>query len=130
VDAGGCPARRLPRLLSSRRASGGTAEPARAGRRRSGHGGAPRAAQGQRVALETLWVGTPLAEPVDELAAGAETRAHFAMFLDFDGDRIRRQRNYDCLEPFSQRGAGQPTVEADLASSALAALAVVALPRG
>ena len=34
------------------------------------------------------------------LAAGAEMRAHFAMFLDFDGGLIRRQRNYDCFEPF------------------------------
>ena len=56
-------------------------------------------AQGQRVALETLWVGT-LAVPVGELAAGAEMRAHFAMFLDFDGDLIRWQRNYDCFELF------------------------------
>lgn len=56
-------------------------------------------AQGSRVALETLWVGT-LAVPVGALAAGAEMRAHFAMFLEFDGDRIVAQRNYDCFEPF------------------------------
>ena len=55
--------------------------------------------QGTRVALETLWVGT-LAIPIGTLAAGAEMRAHFAMFLDFDGDLIRAQRNYDCFEPF------------------------------
>jgi len=52
-----------------------------------------------RVALETLWVGT-LAVPVGALAAGDEMRAHFAMFLDFDGERIRGQRNYDCFDPF------------------------------
>ena len=56
-------------------------------------------AQGTRVALETLWVGT-LAIPVGAIAAGGEMRAHFAMFLDFEGDRIRGQRNYDCFEAF------------------------------
>ena len=55
--------------------------------------------QGSRVALETLWVGT-LAIPVGTLAAGAEMRAHFAMFLDFHGELIRGQRNYDCFEAF------------------------------
>ena len=55
--------------------------------------------QGTRVALETLWVGE-LAVPIGALPAGAEMRAHFAMFLDFDGERIRSQRNYDCFEPF------------------------------
>jgi hypothetical protein len=55
--------------------------------------------QGTRVALETLWVGT-LALPIGSLAAGDEMRAAFAMFLDFDGDRIRGQRNYDCFEAF------------------------------
>jgi hypothetical protein len=29
-----------------------------------------------------------------------EMRAHFAMFMEFEGDRIRAQRNYDCFEPF------------------------------
>jgi hypothetical protein len=24
----------------------------------------------------------------------------FAMFLEFDGERFRYQRNYDCFEPF------------------------------
>jgi len=56
-------------------------------------------AQGNRVALETLWVGE-LAVPVGALPAGGEMRAHFAMFLEFEGDRIRAQRNYDCFEPF------------------------------
>jgi hypothetical protein len=55
--------------------------------------------QGSRVALETLWVGV-LAVPVGSLSSGGEMRAHFAMFLDFEGDRIRAQRNYDCFEPF------------------------------
>ena len=55
--------------------------------------------QGTSVALETLWLGT-LAIPIGSLGAGQEMRAHFAMFLDFDGERIRAQRNYDCFEPF------------------------------
>ena len=55
--------------------------------------------QGSRVALETLWVGV-LAVPVGSLPAGGEMRAHFALFLDFEGGRIRAQRNYDCFEPF------------------------------
>lgn len=55
--------------------------------------------QGNRVALETLWVGV-LAVPFGALPAGGEMRAHFAMFIEFDGDRIRAQRNYDCFEPF------------------------------
>jgi hypothetical protein len=56
-------------------------------------------AQGNRVAIETLWVGV-LAVPIGALPAGGEMRAHFAMFLEFEGDRIRAQRNYDCFEPF------------------------------
>ena len=55
--------------------------------------------QGARVALETLWVGE-LAVAFGALPVGGEMRAHFAMFLEFDGDRIRAQRNYDCFEPF------------------------------
>jgi len=55
--------------------------------------------QGNRVALETLWVGV-LAVPVGSLPAGGEMRAHFAVFMEFEGDRIRAQRNYDCFEPF------------------------------
>lgn len=55
--------------------------------------------QANRVAVETLWVGT-LAVPVGALAAGAEMKAHFAMFLDFEKGLIKGQRNYDCFEPF------------------------------
>ena len=56
-------------------------------------------AHGTSVALETLWAGE-LAVPVGTLAAGSEMRAYFAMFLEYDGDRIIAQRNYDCFEPF------------------------------
>src|SRR5262245_552853 len=52
---------------------------------------------GQTVALEVQWIGT-LAVPVGTLPAGGEMRARFAVFLDFRGDKIVRQRNYDCFE--------------------------------
>jgi ketosteroid isomerase-like protein len=55
--------------------------------------------EGDRVALEVLWTGV-LAIPVSTLAAGAEMRAHFAMFLEFRDGKIYRQRNYDCYEPW------------------------------
>jgi len=55
--------------------------------------------QGSRVALEVLWVGV-LAVAVGTLPAGGEMRAHFAVFLDFEGGLIRAQRNYDCFEAF------------------------------
>src|SRR5262249_12515074 len=55
--------------------------------------------QGSRVALEAQWVGV-LAVPAGTLPAGAEMPAHFAVFLHFEGDQIRAQRNYDCFEAF------------------------------
>jgi hypothetical protein len=56
-------------------------------------------AKGTSVALETMWAGV-LAVPVGSLQPGDEMRAYFAMFLEFDGDKIIAQRNYDCFEPF------------------------------
>jgi ketosteroid isomerase-like protein len=56
-------------------------------------------ASGDEVALEVLWVGT-LAVPIGTLAAGAEMRAHFGVFLTFRDGLIVRQRNYDCFDPF------------------------------
>lgn len=56
-------------------------------------------AQGERVAVEALWTGT-LAVPLGTLAAGANMQAHFAMFFELQDGRIRRQRNYDCFEPW------------------------------
>lgn len=38
------------------------------------------------------------------LAAGAEMRAHFAMFFEFRNGLIYKQRNYDCFEPCSPDG--------------------------
>lgn len=53
--------------------------------------------QDNRVAIEVSWTGTlraavPGFPPV--------MRARFAMFMEFDGAKIRRQRNYDCFEPW------------------------------
>src|SRR5215212_7735487 len=56
-------------------------------------------AVGETVILEVLWAGT-LAVPVGQLQPGQEMRAHFAVVLEFRDGRIRRQRNYDCFEPF------------------------------
>jgi hypothetical protein len=53
--------------------------------------------QDDRVAIEVLWTGT-LRQPVPGLPA--VMRAHFGMFIEFDGTRIRRQRNYDCFDPW------------------------------
>lgn len=56
-------------------------------------------ASGDHVALEMEWTGV-LAMPVASIPAGGEMRANFAMFLEFRGGRIARQRNYDCFQPF------------------------------
>ena len=53
----------------------------------------------ERLALEVQWTGV-LAVPVATLAAGAEMRARFAVFLDLRDGRIARQRNYDCFDPW------------------------------
>jgi ketosteroid isomerase-like protein len=55
--------------------------------------------QGDTVALEVQWSGT-LAIALGSLPAGGEMRARFAVFLEFRGDRIARQRNYDCFDPW------------------------------
>jgi hypothetical protein len=51
------------------------------------------------VILEVQWTGV-LAIPVGTLPAGGEMRCKSAMFLDFRDDRIARQRNYDCFDPW------------------------------
>jgi ketosteroid isomerase-like protein len=55
--------------------------------------------QGDTVAMEVEWSGT-LAVPLGSLPAGGEMRARFAVFLEIVGDRIVRQRNYDCFDPW------------------------------
>ena len=54
---------------------------------------------GDTVACEVLWRGV-LAVPLRTLRPGDAMKARFAVFFEFEGDRIRRQRNYDCFEPF------------------------------
>jgi ketosteroid isomerase-like protein len=54
---------------------------------------------GDTVALELQWTGT-LALALGSLPAGGQMRARFAMFLEFRGDKIARQRNYDCFDPW------------------------------
>ena len=56
-------------------------------------------ADGDSVILEVLWVGT-LAVSIGTLPEGGEMRAHFAVVLDIESGRIRRQRNYDCFDQF------------------------------
>lgn len=55
--------------------------------------------QGDTVVLEAQWEGV-LAVPLGGLQPGQVMQAHSAMFLDFEGGRIKRQRNYDCFPPF------------------------------
>jgi ketosteroid isomerase-like protein len=54
---------------------------------------------GDVVACEVLWRGV-LAVPLRSLKPGDAMKARFAVFFEFEGDKIRRQRNYDCFEPF------------------------------
>ena len=54
---------------------------------------------GDLVACEVLWRGV-LAVPLRTLKPGEAMKARFAVFFEFRGDKIRRQRNYDCFEPF------------------------------
>ena len=54
---------------------------------------------GEVVAAEIVWRGV-LGVALRSLTPGDEMRARFAAFFEFEGERIRRQRNYDCFEPF------------------------------
>lgn len=54
---------------------------------------------GSVVVLEVVWVGV-LRVALGSLPAGAEMIAHFAVFLEIEGGRIIRQRNYDCFDAF------------------------------
>jgi hypothetical protein len=54
--------------------------------------------QDNRVAVEVLWTGT-LRAAVPGLPEGS-MHARFGLFLEFEEDKIRRQRNYDCFEPW------------------------------
>ena len=54
---------------------------------------------GDTVILEVNW-SAAFNVAIASLAPGDTMRARFAVFLEFEGDRIRRQRNYDCFDPF------------------------------
>ncbi|HKP78588.1 MAG TPA: nuclear transport factor 2 family protein [Phenylobacterium sp.] len=54
---------------------------------------------GDRVACEVLWRGV-VAVPLRSLRPGDAMKARFGVFFEFRGDKIRRQHNYDCFEPF------------------------------
>ena len=56
-------------------------------------------ARGAEVAVEAEWSAT-VAVPVGTSPAGGSMRAFFAMFFECAEGRIRRQRNYDCFEPW------------------------------
>jgi ketosteroid isomerase-like protein len=55
--------------------------------------------QADTVACEIIWKGV-LAVPLRSLKPGDTMTARFAAFFEFEGDKIRRQRNYDCFDPF------------------------------
>ncbi|WP_424982274.1 hypothetical protein [Maritalea sp. S77] len=48
---------------------------------------------------EVIWSGK-LAVPIGDLQPGDEMKAHFACVFEFKDQKIFRQRNYDCFEPF------------------------------
>jgi ketosteroid isomerase-like protein len=54
---------------------------------------------GSQVSMEVAWTGT-VKLPVASLMPGDSMSARFCVVLEFEGDRISRQRNYDCFEPF------------------------------
>lgn len=54
---------------------------------------------GNTVILETIWT-AKLAVPFGQILAGGEIKAYFAQFIEFENDKIIRQRTYDCFEPF------------------------------
>ena len=54
---------------------------------------------GNTVIIEAIWAGT-LALPIGQIPIGGEMKAYFAQFFEFEQDKIIRQRNYDCFEPF------------------------------
>ena len=51
------------------------------------------------VILEAIWNGT-VSVPIGNIPAGGKITAYFAQFFEFKDNKIYRQRNYDCFEPF------------------------------
>lgn len=54
---------------------------------------------GNTVILEVIWKGT-FSIPIGETPPGRELKAYFAIFMEFEGGKIVKQRNYDCFELF------------------------------
>ena len=54
---------------------------------------------GNTVILEVTWTAI-MSIPIGKTPAGKELKANFALFIEFENDKIIRQRNYDCFEPF------------------------------
>ena len=54
---------------------------------------------GDLVACEVLWRGV-LAVPIRTLQPGDVMKARFGVFFEFKGEKIFRQRNYACFDPF------------------------------
>jgi ketosteroid isomerase-like protein len=54
---------------------------------------------GDQVVMELQWSGT-IAVDAGPFKSGQQLRARFAVFLEFKGGRIVRQRNYDCFDPW------------------------------
>jgi ketosteroid isomerase-like protein len=54
--------------------------------------------RGGEVVVRGTWTGT-VAAAAGGLPAGAELRAHIAMFVEVEDGLVRRQTNYDCYEP-------------------------------
>jgi hypothetical protein len=54
---------------------------------------------GATVILEVNW-SAAYNIALGSLQPGEAMKARFAVFLEFEGERIRRQRNYDCFDPF------------------------------
>ena len=52
-----------------------------------------------KVAVELEWEAT-LGITVQTNPAGGKMRAHFADFFEIADGRIKRQRNYDCFDPW------------------------------
>lgn len=54
---------------------------------------------GNTLIVEASWTGT-LALPIGQIPIGGQMKASFARFYEFENGKIRRQRNYDCFDPF------------------------------
>jgi ketosteroid isomerase-like protein len=50
------------------------------------------------VVVRGIWTGT-VGAATGGLPAGAELRAHIAMFVEVEDGLVRRQTNYDCYDP-------------------------------